>query len=49
VVVERAQQPGLPVVIGCTDICGILAPQHGVVESLACLAASCVERLAPAE
>jgi aspartate racemase len=48
-IIERAREPGVPVVIGCTDICGILAPEEGLVESLACLAASCVERLGPAE
>jgi aspartate racemase len=47
-IIERARQPGVPVVIGCTDICGLLAAEEGVVESLACLAAICVERLAPA-
>jgi aspartate racemase len=54
--VERARRPGACVVLGCTDICGLLdaeaAAEAAVVESLACLVASCAERLgveAPAD
>jgi aspartate racemase len=43
--IERARRPGAAVVLGCTDICGLLEPSGAVVESLGCLAASCVEAL----
>jgi aspartate racemase len=47
--VERARRPGACVVLGCTDICGLLdseaAAEAEVVESLACLVAECAERL----
>jgi len=43
-VVEHARRPELPVIIGCTDICGIVAAPD-VVDSLGSLTARCVERL----
>ena len=47
--VERARRPEACVVLGCTDICGLLdseaAAEAEVVESLACLVAECAERL----
>jgi aspartate racemase len=47
--VARATRPSAGVVIGCTDICGLLdsgrGSAAGVVDSLACLATSCVEVL----
>jgi len=40
--IERVRRPGACVVLGCTDICGLIDPDTaaaaGVVESLACLA-----------
>jgi aspartate racemase len=48
--IERVRRPDAAVVLGCTDICGLLEPASaaGVVESLACLADACVRALAPA-
>ena len=47
--VERARRPPAPVVLGCTDICGLIAPSRaaslGVVESLGCLAERCAVAL----
>jgi aspartate/glutamate racemase len=44
--VDRTRQPGAAVVLGCTDICGMLEGSAGeVVESLDCLAAACAQRL----
>jgi len=45
--IERARTPGACVMLGCTDICGLVEPAPtAVVESLGCLAQSCVEALA---
>jgi aspartate racemase len=45
----RARQPQACVVVGCTDICGLLAAARAadldVIESLACLARRCAETL----
>jgi aspartate/glutamate racemase len=45
----RARQPGAAIVLGCTDICGLLGPgdaaRAGAVESLACLAERCAQAL----
>jgi aspartate racemase len=51
--IERARQPDAAVVIGCTDICGLIEPDlaaaASVVESLACLSQSSAQALgAPA-
>jgi aspartate racemase len=51
--IERVRRPGACVVIGCTDICGLIdadtASAAAVVESLACLAGAATEALgAPA-
>lgn len=45
--IERVRRPGGAVVIGCTDICGLIDPSAagGVVESLGCLADACVQAL----
>jgi aspartate racemase len=48
--IERACRPGAAVVIGCTDICGLLGEDDAsgagaVVDSLACLTSACVESL----
>jgi aspartate racemase len=47
--VARARRPSASVVIGCTDICGLLDSDEGsaaqVVDSLACLTTRCVEAL----
>jgi aspartate racemase len=42
--IDRVRRPQAAVVLGCTDICGLLAPADapGVVESLGCLADACV-------
>ncbi|HLW94261.1 MAG TPA: aspartate/glutamate racemase family protein [Solirubrobacteraceae bacterium] len=47
--VERARQPQTPVVLGCTDICGMIDPDPAVVESLTCLTARCVDALSGAQ
>jgi len=45
--VERARRPQASVVLGCTDICGLLESEHAdVVDSLACLVGSCADALA---
>ena len=48
--VERVRRPGACVVLGCTDICGLInsdtAAAAAVVESLACLADAATEALA---
>jgi aspartate racemase len=47
--IERARRPHAAVVLGCTDICGLIDPRPGelaVIESLACLRDRCVEALA---
>jgi aspartate racemase len=48
-VVAQARRPPVPVVLGCTDICGLLDgedPIDGeVVDSLSCLAERCAEAL----
>jgi len=49
--IDRVRRPQAAVVLGCTDICGLLpsAQAPGVVESLGCLAEACVAALlAPA-
>ncbi len=49
--IERVRRPDAAVVIGCTDICGLIEPSAtaGVLESLACLTEACVQALgAPA-
>ena len=48
--IERVRRPDGAVVIGCTDICGLidLSASAGVVESLACLADACVQALGAA-
>ncbi|HZL55285.1 MAG TPA: aspartate/glutamate racemase family protein [Solirubrobacteraceae bacterium] len=52
--IERVRRPGTAVVIGCTDICGLIDPGAAgaggpVVDSLACLAERCAQALgAPA-
>jgi aspartate/glutamate racemase len=50
--VERARRPPAPVVLGGTDICGLVAPSRaaalGVVESLGCLSERCADALARA-
>lgn len=48
--IERVRRTDAAVVIGCTDICGLIDPGDApdVVESLACLAGACVQALAPA-
>ncbi|HEY7967983.1 MAG TPA: aspartate/glutamate racemase family protein [Solirubrobacteraceae bacterium] len=46
--VERARLPQTPVVLGCTDICGMIDSEPAVVESLGCLTARCVEVLSDA-
>jgi len=51
--IEHVSRPGAGVVLGCTDICGLIDPgtasAAGVVESLACLADAAAEALgAPA-
>jgi aspartate/glutamate racemase len=47
--IERARRPEACVVLGCTDICGLLdseaAAEAEVVESLACLVGKCADRL----
>jgi aspartate racemase len=47
--IERARRPPAAVVLGCTDICGLLSPARaaelGVVESLGCLAERCAQAL----
>ena len=47
--IERVRRPGACVVLGCTDICGLIDPDTaaaaGVVESLACLADAATEAL----
>jgi len=47
--VERARRPGAAVVVGCTDICGLLgeheAGEDVVIDSLGCLGSACVESL----
>ena len=47
--IERARRPGACVVLGCTDICGLIDPDTAsaaaVVESLACLADAATEAL----
>jgi aspartate racemase len=47
--VQRAHRPEASVVLGCTDICGLLdgeaAIDANVVESLACLAGRCADSL----
>jgi aspartate racemase len=47
--VAGAAQPAAAVVLGCTDICGLLDPgdaaRAGVVESLGCLAQRCADAL----
>lgn len=49
--VNAARRPGAAVVLGCTDICGLLTPDvasaAGVIESLGALAERCVVTLAP--
>jgi len=47
--VERARRPQTPIVLGCTDICGMIDVDHAVVESLGCLTARCVDVLSGAE
>ena len=49
--IERVRRPDAAVVIGCTDICGLIEPSaaSGVVESLACLADACVSALGAPE
>jgi aspartate racemase len=44
--VERARRPQASVVLGCTDICGLLESEDAdVVDSLACLVGSCADAL----
>ena len=47
--VERAARPGACVVVGCTDICGLIGAERAaelhVIESLGCLADRCAEVL----
>jgi len=45
--IDRVRRPHAAVVLGCTDICGLVAPADapGVVESLGCLADACVQAL----
>jgi len=44
--VELARRPGAGVVLGCTDICGLMGGgTEGVVESLGCLVERCADAL----
>jgi aspartate racemase len=43
--VNRVRVPGGGVVLGCTDLCGRLGPEDGVIDSLACLAGACTAHL----
>jgi aspartate racemase len=46
-VVAHARKPPLPVIIGCTDVCGVISAPD-VIDSLGSLTARCVERLGAA-